>query len=419
MEEKDLKALTDKIDAKFEEIQKGLDTNSDNAGKYQKDIHDIKEQLKLVPDKGYVEKLQAQADALEATTKKLSDMANRNFEPVNDLKEALHSDDYKAFVDGKKGEKFGFQTKTTISTANSFTETDTNIIPRHRDPRIGGDPMAGLPVQQLVNRFTLGDSDYVDWFERTSETNNAGWKAEAATSVEGVLGWTGYKVPVEDIKHHYTVSKRKLRDTNWMMSTIQGRLLYQLNAGIEDSILDGTGTSNTLCGLIGASYAKTFNAPTVFEANVKYANYLDVLQAAAAQIGIGYSGTNALAGGFDCTAHIVSPADYYFMTMLKDEMGRSLIGADGVMRAYGVPIYKSFFITAGTFLSGDFSKSTLWMREGISVEIWDQTASNALTGLVTVLATASCALETHVADYYAYVTGTFTTGLSEILYSGD
>jgi len=102
------------------------------------------------------------------------------------------------------------------------------------------------------------------------------------------------------------------------------------------------------------------------------------------------------------------------MTMLKDENGLPLMGLDGVLRVNGVPVYKSGFITAGTFLSGDFTKSTLWQREGISIEIYDQTASNALTGLVTVLATGRFALETQVAHRFGYVTGTFTTGVSEI-----
>ena len=219
-----------------------------------------------------------------------------------------------------------------------------------------------------------------------------------------------------------TVSRRKLADTNWMMSQIQSRLLYQMNAQVEDNILDGTGSSNQLFGLIGASYAKTFNAPTVFETNVPFANYADVLEVAAAQIGIGNSGSNALSGGFNCTAHVVSPADYHFMKMLKDERGLPLQGfsmENGQLSAWGIPVFKSFFITAGTFLSGDFTKSSLWQRQGITLEIWDQTASNALTGLVTVLATGRFALETQVADRFGFVTGTFTTGLSEIAEGGQ
>jgi len=413
VDEKELKTLTDKMNAKMDTIQKGIDSNSESVGDFQKDIHDLKENLKLVPEKDYVEKMQTQLDNMEIATKKLTQMSERGFQPVNDIEEALKSKEYTDY-NQKGGFKYGFQTKTSITTSNSFTETNSKIIPSYRDTRIGGDPMAKLPVQQLVNRMTLGESDYVDWFERTSETDNSGWKAEAATSVEGVLGWTSYKVPVEDVKHHFTVSKRKLADTNWMMSQIQGRLLYELQAKVEDGILDGAGSSNQLYGLIGASYAKTFNAPTVFESAVPHANYADVLKVAAAQIGIGNSGTNALSGGFDCTAHIVSPADYYFMAMLKDENGLPLMGQDGQLRVMGVPVYKSFFITAGTFLSGDFSRSTLWQRQGITIEIFDQTASNALTGLVTVLATGRYALETQVADRFAYVTGTFTTGVSEI-----
>ena len=408
--EKELKELTEKINSSMENLQKGIDENKESS----KEIHDLKEQIKTLGEQSeFQKKMQEQLNSIEVTNKKLSEMAEKNEQPVNDIKEALDSDEY------QKNNQVGgfnhkFNVKTTITTSNSFTETNSKIIPSWRDTLIGGQPQQGLPVQALFNSGTVAESDYVDWFERTTLTDQSGWKAEAATSVESSLAWTSYKVPVEDVKTHFTVSKRKLADTNWMMSQIQGNLMYLLKAQLEDNVIDGTGSSNQLFGLIGASYAKTFNAPAAFEGTIPFANYIDVLKVAAAQVDIADSGTSDLYGGFSCTAHIVGKADYHFMTMLKDENGLPLIGLDGVLRVNGVPVYKSGFITAGTFLSGDFTKSTLWQREGISIEIYDQTASNALTGLVTVLATGRFALETQVAHRFGYVTGTFTTGVSEI-----
>ena len=413
--EKELKELTEKINSGMEKLQKGVDENKESS----KEIHDLKEQVKLLGEPSeFQKKMQEQLNSIEVTNKKLSETMEKNAKPVDDLKEALTSKEY---LEGnqKGGFNHKFDLKTSITTSNSFTETNSKIIPSFRDSLIGGQPQQGLPVQGLLNRGVVSDSDYVDWFERTTLTDQSGWKAEAAASVESSLAWTSYKVPIEDVKTHFTVSKRKLADTNWMMSQIQGNLMYLLQAQLEDNVIDGSGSSNQLFGLIGASYAKTFAAPTAFQTSIPFANYADVLKVAQAQIDLGDSGSSALYGGFNTTAHVVGIADYHFMAMLKDENGLPLMQNDGVLRVGGIPVYKSGFITAGTFLSGDFSKSTLWQREGISIEIYDQTASNALTGLVTVLATGRFALETQVAHRFGFVTGTFSTGVSAILEGGQ
>ena len=401
------------MNAKYDEIQKGIEGKADTSELVAK-TDEIREALKGVADKEYVAKMNEQ---LKEMSQKLHEISLEKAENVDDVNSFLKSEQYQEFASGKsKSAEFNLKA-STISTSNSFTEANGPIIPRQYDPTIYTAPKRGLVIQNLFQRATTG-SDYVQSTYLSSETDGSAARAEAGTMGQSDLSWTSENYKLEHISAYIKVARQKLTDTGFIMNQINDRLLYAHLANLEEYCFDGTGATNQIDGIIGASKYQSFSAPSAFSSNVKYANKQDVLKVALAQLEEGNT-ADALAQGFEGTGVIVSISDYYDLAMQKDEDGRALMGMDGVMRIMGVPIFKSKYVTADYFLVGDFSASTLWTRESAVIRMWDQNSTDPIYDLVTFTINGRYALETPTPHTYAYVYGDFSSAIDAIDNTGQ
>jgi len=405
----EFKKLTDDLNGKFEKLQKSIDQKADEA-KIVSDIADIREKMENIKDVEYFQNMQKQLDGMEKNIQEVLTRGEK--ENVDSVTEALKSEEYKKFVKGDVREFTMFQKASDITTSNSFTETNGPIIPRTIDPRIGAAPNRGIVLQTLFNRG-ITNSDVIQSTYKSSETDASAARAEAATMAQGDLAWTTEKFEVEHISEYMKVARQKLEDINFILNQINNRLVYRHLQKLEKYCFDGTGSSNQIDGIIGATKYKAFNAPSAFEELIPNANYQDVIKVALAQLEEGDT-SDALAYGYFANGIIVSISDYYFMAMLKDQECRPLMGNDGVLRIMGVPVYKSKYMTAGTFLVGDFKASTLWTRENAVIKMWDQNSTDPIYDLVTFTINGRYALETQTPDTFGYVYGTFAAGIEEI-----
>ena len=419
MDEKQLKELTDGLNAKFETLGNDVEKANGSIDKFDKSVEEIRETLKSVADKEYAEKMQSQLDTVE---EKINDLALKSVEGETtdqQFEKFFKSDKYQA-AKKEKGHSGVFELKaSTITTSNSFTQTNSPIIPYQRDPLIGVDPRNPFILTQLVSKGVINKSDYIDWFERTGETDGSGAVAEAATFAQSDVSWTSYKLPVQKIGAYAKVSREKLEDTDFVRGEIMEALGYQAPNNLEYQCWSGDGTSNAQYGLLGAAAynaAKAFSKPTGVD-TVQAANQINVLKAAILQIALGSNTTNSqtsLVAGYNANGIIVNPVDYYNMESLKDTTNQSLVGLDGLMRVGGVPVYKSTRIAAGSYLVGDFSRAKLYSRRNTEIKMWDQNASDPIYDLVTFTVSNRACFQIKHVDTYAFVTGTFAAGIAAL-----
>jgi HK97 family phage major capsid protein len=418
VDEKELKQLTEKIDHKFETLGSEITKGKADVDGLIKSLDAIRADLKGVADKAYVEKMQEHLDAQEAKINEL-ELKRGDLMPVEEqINKFFETETFKK-AKNQKGVAGSFTIKATITTSNSFTQTNSPIIQYDREPGLVVDPRNPFILTQLIpTSFT--SSDNIDWVERSAETDSSAAVAEAATFSAGDVSWTSYKLPVEKIGEYAVCSREKLEDTDFVRSEIMEVLGYHIPNKREYYMWNGTGASNQLSGFLGSA---TYNAPKAFALPsgvnpVAGANEYDVLAAAILQIELGANSTNSqssLVAGYMPTAIIVNPVNWYNMTRLKDTTNQYLVGMDGVMRVNGVPVYKSTRIAAGTYLVGDFNQAKRYTRRAIEVRMWDQNSTDPIYDLVTFTASGRDCLRvghsTTGRRNYAFVTGTFAAGI--------
>jgi HK97 family phage major capsid protein len=415
VDEKELKKLTDDLNTSFEKLQKDLEKKAD-ADVLTKKMDEITGKLGLLADKEYAEKMQKQVDQIALDIKELGTRQGKGEKSVSEqVDDFLKSDDYKTACKNKtpiiKSVK-----ANEITTSNSFTQTAEPLIQSYRDPIIGVQPRMNLAIWNLVSKaFT--NSDLVSVAERTSETSGAAARTEIAAAGQSYAGWTVTNHSVRDIAEHMKVSRNKLEDTDFIRSEIMEMLDYHIPAERERQMLLGLSANSELLGLINttAAVAKVFAKPSGFDA-VTAANRFDVLLAAILQVALGNTATTNRTG-FQANGIVVNPVDAANMKLLKDGENRYLMVpfAPTGFTVDGVPVYVSNFITAGSFLVGDFTRAKAYMRRDLEIRMAEQHDTDFTHNLVTFLATQRLAFVVKAnVDAYAFVYGTFSAGINLI-----
>lgn len=422
LQKKELQVLTDGLNKSVDDLTNLVDKKAD-ADKLIKLQDEIKASIEKLADKEYAEKMQKQVDKLEDDIANITAQKDRETGIDGQFEKFWKSDNFKSFK-ANKGTSQTMQLKaSTLTTSNSFTETNSKIIQAQRDPLIGIDPRRPVLLGQLFRPGVVGMSDYVDWIERTSETTGTKNTAEGAVFGQSDISWTSYKIPVEKISDYIVCSREKLEDTDWIQSEIMDVLQFNIPHKLDNDLFTGDGTSNAMYGVIGGgtyNNAKTFAKPTGVEV-VTAANNVNVLAAAALQVELGNT-SNTKATGFTVTAHIVNPVDWFNMLMYKEADSQSALkhngltqDNNGMLRIFGVPVLKTQRITAGSFLTGDFNQGKLYTRRAVEIKMWDQNSSDPIYDQVTFTATMRGCLVIKNVNTYAFVTGTFANGVTALL----
>jgi HK97 family phage major capsid protein len=165
----------------------------------------------------------------------------------------------------------------------------------------------------------------------------------------------------------------------------------------DDSLLNGTGSGNTLHGIYtqASSYVGTYDAAGT--------NYLDQIKHAAQEL---------LDSNYRADGLVIHPADWNRLTLLKDSLGRYLIDdALGTpsQTLFGLKVAQSMAMTRGHFLVGEFQRAERWLRQGIEILVsYEAEDGDFLKGIVTIRATLREAFQVYRTD--AFKVGAFLSG---------
>lgn len=198
------------------------------------------------------------------------------------------------------------------------------------------------------------------------------------------------------------LSDEMAEDTPFLVSEINNRLLYQLVMFEENSLLNGTGASNTITGILNrvgllteTSTAKVDNLEAIFRGIMKVLN----------TTGLAVDGI------------VINPVDYQALRLAKDGNGQYLAGGPffgqyggGAMSntppLWGVEnIIVTTAIAAGTVLVGAGEASaTVYRKGGIRVEASNVDGEDFTHNRFTVLAEERIALAVRKPSGFAKVT---------------
>ena len=213
------------------------------------------------------------------------------------------------------------------------------------------------------------------------------------------LTFQSAQAAVRTIAHYEVAHRNVLDDVPQLQSTINNELLYGLRLTEDNQILNGTGTSEDLLGVLNTpgiqTHAQSDNADDT---------KVDAVRRAFTKVALAY---------YEPTGLVVHPYDWEDMELTKAEDSGVYVLAVNVAqgaqkRVWSVPVVDSPAIAQGTFLTGAFGLGAqLYDRQQANIRVAEQHADFFLRNAVAILAEQRLALAVKRPE--SFVRGSFTS----------
>ncbi len=304
--------------------------------------------------------------------------------------EFVDSESFKNYKAGNTG-KAKIEVKNTITGESSTSPQNPNdtIVPAHRLPGIVPGAFRMLNLLDFVNTGNTA-SNQIEYTRELLFTNDAEEQNEGLTKQESDLTFELVTDPVRTIAHFIKASKQILDDAPMLASYIDRRMSHGVLSRLQRQILNGNGVSPRISGL-SVSGRHTAFTPTSGDTR------FDSLNRAKYAV---------LAADYVPNFIFMNPTD--FGTMERTKAGAlgtaqgAYAGADGAAMSYinngiipmiwGLPVILSNEVASGKFFLGDSNAFQLFVREGVTVEMFEQDDTNVQKNLLTIRAEMRAAL---------------------------
>lgn len=275
--------------------------------------------------------------------------------------EVLSKSEFKTLVTGLDDEQAG-----SFITAQRLPGLSIDLL--RETPRI-----AGLITVGTTN------SDAIEWVEQTARTNSAAETAEGDAAPESAVEYTVRTTPVEEVTHFIPVTRRALADAGIVRTLLDSELREGINERIDDVLLNGSGASPNLTGIL--------NTSGVGFQDINGDSLMDAIHKAMTTIRLSYLEPDAI---------LMHPADFETIRLSKTGVsGDYLFGSPAIAGGttlWGLPVVTTTRIQEGTTLVGGFRRgAAMWVREGLSVAASDSHDDYFLKRKVALLASMRAA----------------------------
>lgn len=288
------------------------------------------------------------------------------------------SDMFSKFLSGET-DRAKIEVKNTIIGEGGSPQDPTNtIVP---EDRLAGIVPGAFRQLNLLDFVPMGatSSNQIQYTRENTYTNNAAETAEGASKPESALTFELVDDPVRTIAHWLKLSKQVLDDAPMLESYVDRRLRHGVRQRLETQIVVGNGTSPNISGLDQTGRHTDFT-PTSGE------NQFESINRAKYAV---------IADDYVPNAVLMNPADFGAMERLQSTTNEFLAG-NGAALSYinnglnpviwGLPVVVSNAVTEGKFFVFDSNAMQLFMRQGATVEMYEQDDTNVQSNLITVRA---------------------------------
>jgi len=303
-------------------------------------------------------------------------------------------------------DKSGASVKFTLKAAGTMAESTniTGIIPQgEREAGITRTVRRSPYLLSLVNVGTIM-SNLWEWVEQKNPDGGAGMTAEGALKSQADFDLVLASASVKKVTAYIKVTKEMLDDVQLLKSEIDQELSELINLKIDDQILSGAGTGANLTGITtnatawaAGSFALAIPTPT----------NADVLRTAINQVRVNLFNPNYI---------VMHPTDVTKMELAKDSTGQYVLppftSIDGTVVS-GIPVVSNTGMTIDKFLVGDFNKSGVRFKEGLTINVGYEN-DDFTKNLVTILAEARLVHRVKSNHYGAFVYGDFSDAITAL-----
>lgn len=266
-----------------------------------------------------------------------------------------------------------------MRTTHSFERIPLLNVSRTRDGPGDLPALKAEARQRLTVRGVLSSSPttqaLVDFVRVLSPLQIASPQTEASAKAENAVTFEARSEKIQTIATWIPASRQIMDDFAELASFLQSGLLYYTNLAEELQLLSGSGTGTDLDGLITQSDA--FNTALLGSGWTRIDIIGDVIQ----QI--------TVAKEIPPTFVILHPFDWWRMRLLKDSLGRYILGDPQTVVSpslFGLSVVPTVSIASGTFLvgSGDPEACEIRDRQEAIVEISTEYSDYFVKNLVAV-----------------------------------
>ena len=255
--------------------------NDYNAAK-QKEVADLKEQIKVEADENVSKKIEAlkaeinesNVEQMKTLNKALEDQGLAIRQILSQKEETgtrlavvigEKMEQIKAIAKGAVGE---IQLKTAVTAASVTANQQAFVL-----PDIGQLATRKLSMYDIFPKLTVNDKNdngvirYYDWDEATI-VRAAAMIAEGGTFPTSTAAWKGYTIDMKKLGDTLPVSEEFYADNELFAAEIGFFLETNINLIVDTQIATGDGTGNNLTGLITGSTVFTAVASGITDASV-------------------------------------------------------------------------------------------------------------------------------------------------------
>jgi HK97 family phage major capsid protein len=285
--------------------------------------------------------------------------------------------------------------KTAIINA---TGQNQPLVASDRIPGIIANPDRVLTIRDVLPTGRTS-SNLVEFTRENVFTNNAGAQyaspaRENVTKPESGITFTLASAPVVTLAHFIPVSRQVLDDAPQLQSYVNSRLTFGLKLEEEDQLLNGSGTSGNLSGILTSGNFVAYNRAVSGDTR------LDTIRRAIEQ---------AALSEFTADTVVLNPTDWARIELTKATDGQYIMAnpMDAMApRIWGKRVVATNSIAAGTFLVGAMTMGAqIWDRMDAAVQISYEDGDNFKKNMATLLAEERLALTVYRPS--AFVKGTF------------
>lgn len=402
---------TEEQEAVSEEAEavEGLPEENPEGGN---DDEAVKSILKSIDQKIKVAVEEAKAE-MDAEVKKWQSKQTKEVKKTASLNDLIENDKVVEFTKSVKKQQgsvmlelkdFDFRSKSVPADMGVGDNYDGTVALSELDPMVSREPQREPFIEQLVTVGTINSPIDV-WIETTDEEGNPLPVAELAEIPQKDYDFKENSAQVRKIGVHAKYSAEMAEDLPNLIGEVRNFLISDLRRVVDTQILTGNGLNENLTGILENATAYSTGS---FAGTIINANRFDVIETAVTQVLVAHHNPNFV---------VVHPVDKAKMNLAKAGDGHYVmppfIASSGQVVS-GVRVISNTGITAGTFLVGDFSKSSVKYRRGLTVELTNTDQDDFVKDRFTVKATVRLVHRVRENDYEAFVTGNFDTAISAL-----
>lgn len=272
----------------------------------------------------------------------------------------------------ERGNVVSMESRALIATGGFAT----NFVAPQRVPGIFAPDRPELTVRDaFLNGQATGDT--IEFFRELSHTNAAAWVAEATATTgasglkpEGNFALVRATATIETLAEWMAVTNKALQDAPQVRTLIDGYLMADLAEVEDDALLNGSGTSPEIRGLLNTTGIQVmdeayFSANPVNDAGTDNEDYNRVL---AARQAVRYVGRAR------ATFVFLHPADHERFLTSTDANRQYMAGgpfsaANGISTLWGLRVIETEAIDEREFVVGDGRKAAVWDRMQAQISV--------------------------------------------------